>query len=80
MPREQRACNGEASGYSLLVMSLGLLAVGCGAQGEISGTVQYKGKHLTGGIVTFLPPKGEHSTPKFKRMGATTCRKSTSAL
>ncbi|HEY7423223.1 MAG TPA: hypothetical protein VH682_03180 [Gemmataceae bacterium] len=37
-----------------------MLAAGCGTSpGQITGAVRYKGKSLSGGIVTFLPASGQ---------------------
>jgi hypothetical protein len=43
----------------LFVLSLGLLAAGCGSgNGNVSGKVLYQGKPLTTGAVTFFPSSG----------------------
>ena len=46
--------------YGLLILCLGTLTGGCGTSpGQISGTVRYKDKPLSGGIVTFFPTSGQ---------------------
>lgn len=59
MLRNQHARTRVKLGYSLFVLSFGLLAAGCGSKGNITGKVTYNGKPLTGGMVTFLPEEGK---------------------
>lgn len=49
----------NVTGASLLL----LLCTGCGSNGELSGTVSYKGKPLKGGYVTFVAKDGGLTFP-----------------
>src|SRR5260370_35917054 len=48
-----------------LGLALLLLALGCGgpATSTVSGTIKYKGKPLSGGVVTFMTMDGKASFP-----------------
>lgn len=70
MPLNKQVRNGRGLGRILLLLSLGLLAAGCNPRGEIFGTVSYKGKLLTGGIVTFLPSAGGAFNARIQEDGS----------
>jgi hypothetical protein len=62
MRRNRRATplqRAKRLGLGLLLLSLGLPAVGCGGSGNVSGKVLYQGKPLPGGAVTFMPTSGQ---------------------
>jgi hypothetical protein len=56
---KERSCATKAWLVRGLALSVLVLVAGCGARGNISGTVRYKGKPLPAGLVTFVTEDGK---------------------